>query len=118
MRFYFDIDDAQFEDEFGVNFREAVKDGVVRELASEVYNEASNAERWYSEVKKQIDELVKTNQKEICDMVVERVAEKIAKKKAIVALTPKVSELAAVDMNNITYFEQMIDKAIVKRFGK
>ena len=118
MRFYFDIEDEEFEDEYGLNFRDAVKDGVIRELSSQIYNEGTNSDNWYSEVRKQIDELVQTNQKEICDMVVERVAEKIAKKKALVAMTPKVSEIAAMDKDNIAYFEEMIDKAIAKKFGK
>lgn len=50
-------------------------------------------------------------------MVVERVADKIAKKKSIVALTPKASELAAADKDNVAYFEQMIDRAIARKFG-
>ena len=54
----------------------------------------------------------------IKDMVVERVAEKIAKKKALAAMTPKVSEIAAMDKDNIAYFEEMIDKAIAKKSGK
>lgn len=44
--------------------------------------------------------------------------EKIAAKKAVVAMTPKVSEIAAMDKDNVAYFEQMIDKAIARRFGK
>ena len=51
-------------------------------------------------------------------MIVERVAAKVAKKKAIVAITPKASEIAAADKDNVAYFEQMIDRAIAKRFGK
>ena len=51
-------------------------------------------------------------------MVIERVAEKVAKKKAIVAITPKASEIAAADKDNVAYFEQMIDMAIARKFGK
>ena len=51
-------------------------------------------------------------------MVVERVSDKIAKKRAIVELTPKASEIAAVDKDNVAYFEEMIDRAIARRFGK
>lgn len=29
-----------------------------------------------------------------------------------------VSEIAAMDKDNIAYFEEMIDKAIAKKFGK
>lgn len=118
MRFYFDIDDSAFEDEYGVDFRQAIKNGVVDALADEIYNHETDVNRWYSEVKQKIDELVKSRQNEICEMIVERVSEKIANKKALVAITPKASEIAAIDKENIAYFEQMIDKAIAKRFGK
>ena len=118
MRFYFDIDESEFADEYGIDFKDAIKNGVVKEIALWVYNDEANADRWRSEVKNQIDALIKSNQKVICEMVVERVSEKVAHKKAIAAITPKVSELASIDKSNIEYFEQMIDKAIAKRFGK
>ena len=118
MRFYFDIDDAEFEDEYGMNFRQAVKAGAIDAVAEQICDHETDLNRWYSEVKKQIDELIKSKQGDICEMIVERVAEKIANKKAIVAITPKASEIAAADKDNIAYFEQMIDRAIAKRFGK
>ena len=118
MRFYFDIEDYEFEDEYGVDFKQAVMNGAVNALAEQIYNTESDTERWYSEVQKRINEIVKTRQDEICEKIVERVAEKVAKKKAIVAITPKASEIAAMDKDNVAYFEQMIDMAIAKRFGK
>ena len=118
MRFYFDIDDGEFEEEYGVDFRRAVKNGAIDALAEQIYDNETDTDRWYSEVKNQIDKLVKSKQNEICEKIIERVAEKIANKKAIVAITPKVSEIAAIDKENVAYFEQMIDKAIAKRFGK
>ena len=118
MRFYFDIDDYEFQDEYGVDFRQAVMNGAVDALAEQIYNTETDTDRWYSEVKKQIDEIVKSKQNEICEKIVEKVAEKVAKKKAIVAITPKVSEIAAADKSNVEYFEQMIDRAIANRFGK
>ena len=118
MRFYFDIEDYEFEEEYGVNFNEAVKNGAIDAVAEQIYNDAVDPSKCYSYITKQIDDIVKSRQKEICEMVVERVADKIAKKKAIVALTPKASEIAAVDKDNIAYFEEMIDKAIARKFGK
>ena len=117
MRFYFDIDEYEFEDEYGVGFQQSVKNGAVDALAMQIYNETTDSSGWYSEVQNQVKELVKSRQDEICEKIIERVAEKIARKKAIVAITPKVSEIAAVDEANVAYFEQMIDKAIAKRFG-
>lgn len=117
MRFYFDIDDYEFQDEYGVDFRQAVMNGAVNALAEQIYNKESDSDRWYSEVQKQIDYIVKSRQDEICEKIVDRVAEKVARKKAIVAITPKASEIAAADKDNVAYFEQMIDRAIAKRFG-
>ncbi len=118
MRFYFDIDDYEFEQDYGVDFRQSVKNGAVDALAMQIYNEETDTDRWYSEVQQTIKEIIKSKQDEICEKVIERVAEKIAKKKAIVAITPKASEIAAADNDNVAYFEQMIDRAIAKRFGK
>ena len=117
MRFYFDIDESDFEDEYGLDFKRAVTDGAINAVADQIYNEAVDPYKCYSYINKQIEELLKSKQNELCEMVVERVADKIAKKKAIVALTPKASELAAADKDNVAYFEQMIDRAIARKFG-
>jgi hypothetical protein len=117
MRFYFDIEDYEFEDEYGVDFKQAIISGAMNALAEQIYNTESNTDIWYSEVQKQIKEIVKTRSDEICEKIVEKVSEKIAKKKAVVAITPKASDIAAVDKDNVAYFEQMIDRAIAKRFG-
>lgn len=113
MRFYFDIDEAEFAEEYGTNFQESVHDGVIRALAEETYNNVKTS-ILYSKV----EEILQSRQQEIINEVIERVAEKIARKKAIAAMTPKASELAAADKDNIAYFEQMIDKAIAKKFGR
>lgn len=116
MRFYFDIDDAEFNDEFGIDFCSTVKSRVCESIADQVWNDVSNPDRWYSDINKQINDLLKSRQNEIVETVIERVAEKIAKKKALVEFTPKASEIAAIDKDNISYFEEMIDRAIAKRF--
>ena len=118
MRFYFDIDDSEFEDESGLNFRETIKNRAIDSLADDIYHSVSNVDGWYSSVRERINELLKSRQDEIIEAVIERVSEKIAKKKEIIAITPKATELAAADKDNIAYFEQMIDKAIARRFGK
>lgn len=118
MRFYFDIDETEFQDEYGVNFQDAIFNGVCDVISSQVWSEVSNPDRWHTEVNKKINEILKTKQNEIIESVVDRVAEKVARKKAIIELTPKASEIAAVDKDNVTYFEEMIDRAIAKRFGK
>ena len=118
MRFYFDIDDDEFSDEFGIDFQSTVKDRVCDLIADNVWDNIANPDSWYSEVNSHVYELLKSKQNAIIEAVIERVSEKIAKKKEIVAITPKASELAAADKENIAYFEQMVDKAIARRFGK
>lgn len=118
MRFYFDIGEEEFQDDYGMNFQETIMSRVSSEIANEVWDSVSDPERWHSETKKHIDAILKSKQNEIVEAVIERVAEKIAKKKALMEFTPKVSELAAIDKDNISYFEEMIDKAIARRFGK
>ena len=41
MRFYFDIDDELFEDEFGLSFQEAMKERIVERIAH--YKELINS---------------------------------------------------------------------------
>ena len=113
MRFYFDIDDSVFYDDCGIAFTETVKDSVIQCIADHIYD-TNMSDSWYSAGTAQINQIIKEKSNDIIESVVDRVAEKIAKKKAIMALTPKASELAAADKDN----ETMIDKAIAKRFGK
>jgi len=117
MRLYFDIDETDFQDDYGLNFQETVMNRVSNEIAYSVWDSVSDPDRWHSETKKHIDAILKSKQNEIVEAVIERVAEKIAKKKALMEFTPKVSELAALDKDNVAYFEEMIDKAIAKRFN-
>ena len=116
MRFYFDIDEAEFGDEFGMDFSDTVKQRVCESIADDVWNRVSDPDSWYSDIKKKINNLLNEHQHEIIEAVIERVATKIAAKKAIMALTPKVSDIVAMDKDNIAYFEKMVDKAIAKRF--
>jgi len=116
MRFYFDIDESEFNDEYGMDFSSTVKQRVCESIADNVWERVSDPDSWYSDIKKRIDNLLHEHQREIIEAVIERVSEKIAAKKAVVALTPKVAEIVAMDKENIAYFERMVDKAIAKRF--
>ena len=118
MRFYFDIDDELFEDEFGLNFQEAVKSGVVESIADIIYNQETSLDRWHSEVSQQLKKLIADNSKEICNTVIEKVTEHVLRMKTIKDTTPRASEFAALNKENVAYFEEMIDKAIAKRFTK
>lgn len=118
MRFYFDIDDDIFYDEYGCDFKQEVANQAIQSIVSGVYDNETNLRSVYSNAQEQVADLIKSRQDEIILGVIECVAEKIARKKAIAAITPKASDLAAADEDNVAYFEQMIDKAIAKKFGK
>lgn len=117
MRFYFDIDDYEFQDEYGMNFREQVMRSAIDTLVESIARGTKNTQSPYSIASKQVELIIKESSDEIIQGVIEKVSEKIAHKKAIAAITPKASDLAAADENNVVYFEQMIDRAIAKRFG-
>ena len=116
MRFYFDIDDDRFEDELGIDFQKTVKECAVYSIAENVFS-SSAGDSLYNECDKAVRQMVKDHSQEIIDRVIERVADNISRKKSILEMTPKASQLAAIDKENIAYFEEMIDKAIAKRFG-
>ena len=118
MRFYFDIDESEFLDDYGLDFKYTLKERVTSAIADEVWNRIADPDGWYSGVKMHINQIAKDKQNDIVEAIIERVSDKIAKKKSLVEFTPKVSELAALDKENVAYFEEMIDKAIAKRFGK
>lgn len=117
MRFYFDIDDGIFEDEFGVDFKETVKAEAINTIANDIFSRAIG-DSYYSDCGRMISQIIKDNTSVIIDRVVEKVAEQILRKKAIIELTPKASEVAAMNKDNIMYFEEMIDKAIARKFKK
>ena len=117
MRFYFDIDDERFEDELGLDFQRTVKDCAIYSIAESVFS-SSAGDSLYNECDRAVRKLLQDHTKEIIDRVVEKVANSITHKKMIVEMTPKASQLAAIDKDNIAYFEEMIDKAIAKKFGK
>lgn len=117
MRFYFDIDDETFNDDYGVGFAEIVKQEAIQTIAQTVIYHATG-NNYNSEFNAIIKQIIKEKTPEIIDRVVEKVAGQIARKKELVEMTPKVSELAAIDKENVAYFEEMIDKAIARRFGK
>ena len=118
MRFYFDIEDYEFNDYYGTSFTEEVMNAAVNAVVGSIIQCVKNTKSPAFIASQKVEEIVKDHSDEIIQGVIEKVAEKIARKKAITSITPKVSEIAAADEENVAYFEQMIDPAIAKRFGK
>jgi len=117
MRFYFDIDDDAFSQEGGVEFKEFITSEMVAALVDWFIDRETSSD-YYSSVRAMVDIIIRSHKGEIINGVIESVAEKIMEQKAIIAMKPKMSELAAADKENVEYFERMIDKAIARKFGK
>lgn len=113
MKFTFDIPD---DDLYGYDtVREYILDKAARYAADNLMQIDAGHE--YSSVEVIIRETIKNKEKEIIDAAVKRVSDSIAKKKSIVAITPKARDIAAADKDNEKYFTELIDRAIAKRFS-
>lgn len=116
MQFTFEILDEEFEDLcYGVrDLKDLVVNRASEELVKRIYDSLSCDAR---EIGSQV---IKNNTQEIIDKVIslvtDRVAASIVRKKEILEITPKASELAATDKANEKYFMDLIDRAIAKRF--
>ena len=117
MRFYFDIDVEELNDEYSPSFIELIKMRCADGLREEVWDFITR-DGTYETLIDDMKRLIKDHQQEIIDAVVEKVSDKIAAKKQLLEITPKASQLAAADKENVAYFEKMIDRAIARRFGK
>lgn len=111
MRLYFDIDDNWYEGYDSYDFKQDVRDGIVKSITKNLLTE-----RKYSLTEEEACQIVKENKAEIIDKVVQNVSAVILKKQEIKSLAPSFSELKNADTQVVKYFEEMVDKAIAKRF--
>lgn len=111
MRLYFDIDDNWYEGYDSYDFKQDVRDGIVKSITDNLLTEGK-----YSLTEEEARQIVKENKAEIIDRVVQNVSAAILKKQEIKSLAPSFSELKNADAQVIKHFEEMVDKAIAKRF--
>ena len=111
MRLYFDIDDSWYEGYDSYDFKQDVKNGIIKSIVNRLLTEGI-----YSLTEEEARQIVKENKAEIIDKVVQKVSDTIIKKQEIKSLTPSFSELKNADAQVVKYFEEMVDKAIAKRF--
>ena len=111
MRLYFDIDDSWYEGYDSYDFKQDVKNGIIKSIVNRLLTEGK-----YSLTEEEAHQIVKENKAEIIDKVVQKVSDVIIKKQEIKSLTPSFSELKNADAQVVKYFEEMVDKAIAKRF--
>ena len=111
MRIYFDIDDNWYEGYDSYDFKQDVRNGIVKSIIKNLLTEGK-----YSLTEEEARQIVKENKAEIIDKVVQNVSAVILKKQEIKSLAPSFSELKNADAQVVKYFEEMVDKAIAKRF--
>ena len=111
MRLYFDIDDNWYGVDDSYDFKQDIRNGIVDSITNNLLTEGN-----YSLTEEEARQIVKENKTEIIDKVVQNVSAVILKKQEIKSLTPSLSELKNADAQVVKYFEEMVDKAIAKRF--
>ena len=111
MRLYFDIDDNWYEGYDSYDFKQDVRNGIVKSITKNLLTEGK-----YSLTEEEARQIVKENKSEIIDKVVQNVSAAIIKKQEIKSLAPSLSDLKNADAQVVKYFEEMVDKAIAKRF--
>lgn len=111
MRLSFDIDDNWYEGYNSYDFKKDIRDGIVKSITKNLLTEGK-----YSLTEEEARQIVKENKAEIIDKVVKNVSAAILKKQEIKSLAPSFSELKNADAQVLKYFEEMVDKAIAKRF--
>ena len=111
MRLYFDIDDSWYEGYNSYDFKQDVRNGITKSIANRLLTEGK-----YSLTEEEARQIVKENKAEIIDKVVQKVSDTIIKRKEIRSLAPSFSEMKNADAQVVKYFEEMVDKAIAKRF--
>lgn len=120
MKFTFEIPDEDFEEEYGLYFSESIMEAAKDKILEEMYRQEGGGtdDYWYcrNTMSESIKELIKTHKDEIITAVITTVSEQIMKKKEIVEITPKASAIASINKENQAYFEDLIMKAIAKKF--
>lgn len=111
MRLYFDIDDNWYEGYDSYDFKQDIRNSIVKSITKNLLTEGK-----YSLTEEEACQIVKENKAEIIDKVVQKVSDVILKKQEIKSLAPSFSELKNADAQVVKYFEEMVDKAIAKRF--
>ena len=111
MRLYFDIDNSWYDEYGAYNFQQDIRDGIIKAITDNLLTEGK-----YNLTEEEARQIVKENKAEIIDKVVQNVTATILKKQEIKSLAPSLSELKNADAQVVKYFEEMVDKAIAKRF--
>lgn len=92
MRLYFDIDDNWYEGYDSYDFKQDVRNGIVKSITKNLLTEGK-----YNLTEEEARQIVKENKAEIIDKVVQKVSDVILEKQKIKSLAPSFSELKNAD---------------------
>lgn len=99
----------------GKDLKKIIVDVAIEKFIDKMYDDYVD-DKVYESIKNDAKEVVKNHSNDIVNKVVDKVAEEIIKKKSIVNVMPKKSEIANINKEWQDYFIELIDKAIAKRF--
>ena len=99
----------------GKDLKRAIADIAIEKFIDKMYDDYME-DRVYDSIRIDAKEIVKTHTNDIIDKVVNKVSDEIMRKKSIVNEMPKKSEVADISKEWESYFIELIDKAIAKRF--
>ena len=113
MKFTFELDDDYFDDSRDFAFE--VKESAIQACVDRLMKEEAT-DGYYSSSRIAVGEILKQNKQEIIDGIIKMVADNVCKKNEIASLMPKASEINQINRENQKYFEELIEKAIAKKF--
>lgn len=99
----------------GTDVKKALVNFAVNKFIDQLYNAHVNDDVRH-EIVQQANSIVKERSDEIVNKVIEQVSRKILAKKSIVNAMPKKTEVMNINKEWESYFLELIDKAIAKRF--
>ena len=99
----------------GKDLKRVIADIAIEKFIDKMYNDYMD-DKVYDSIRIDAKEIVKTHTNDIIDKVVNKVSDEIMRKKSIVNEMPKKSEVADISKEWESYFIELIDKAIAKRF--
>lgn len=99
----------------GKDLKKIIADLAIEKFIDKMYDDYMT-DRVYTTIKDDAKEIVRAHSNDIVNKVVDKVSDEILRKRSIVDEMPKKSEVANINKEWESYFIELIDKAIAKRF--
>lgn len=122
MKFLIDIDFDEYADEYGFDneqFITSIKECIADKVAENYIINVFGKKDWtgeYAEVGERATEIIKKEQSQIIQQVIDKVSDRIEKKKELMEITPKAKDVSNINKENKEYFMKLIDECIAKKF--